>query len=146
MDQISGIGGAFIFSNDPDRLARWYSDHLGLKFEGAPGSGTYYQMFIGLDPGDTSRKLDTTFAIMKADIPLTSSMPDGDEPDNMYGDQPFMINLRVCDLDRLLADLAAKDIHPIKRQDESYGKFAWVRDADGNRIELYEPTAIPGES
>ncbi len=146
MSHISGIGGAFIFSNDPGRLARWYSDHLGLKFEGDPGSGTYYQMFFGLDPGDTSKKLDTTFAIMKANIPLGTSIPDGGEPENMYGDQPFMVNLRVRDLDRLLADLAAGNIHPIKRQNESYGKFAWVRDADGNRIELYEPISPPGES
>jgi len=146
MTHISGIGGAFIFSNDPERLAQWYSDNLGLKFEGDPKSGTYYRMFISLDPDDTSRKLDTTFAIMKATIPLESPIPDGSEPENMYGDQPFMINLRVHDLDRLLADIASRNIHPIKRQDESYGKFAWVRDADGNRIELYEPVAIPGES
>jgi catechol 2,3-dioxygenase-like lactoylglutathione lyase family enzyme len=146
MSHISGIGGAFVFSNDPDSLAQWYSDHLGLKFEGDPASGTYYQMFFGLDPGDTSRKLDTTFAIMKANIPLDRSIPKSGEPDNMYGDQPYMINLRVYDLDRLLADLAAKDIHPIKRQDESYGKFAWIRDADGNRVELYEPILPPSES
>jgi catechol 2,3-dioxygenase-like lactoylglutathione lyase family enzyme len=83
---------------------------------------------------------------MKATVPLQSARPDGPEPENMYGDQPFMINLRVHDLDTVLADLTAKDIHPIKRQDESYGKFAWIRDADGNRIELYEPLAPPGES
>ncbi len=146
MTHISGIGGAFIFSNDPDRLAQWYSDHLGMTFAGDPKSGTYYQMFFGLDPDDTSRKLDTTFAIMKATIPLETPIPDEGESENMYGDQPFMINFRVNDLDRLLADLAAGNIRPIKRQDESYGKFAWVRDADGNRIELYEPIVSPGES
>ncbi len=145
MNHISGIGGAFIFSNDPDRLARWYADHLGFTFEGAPDSGAYYQMFFGLDPNDASRKLDTTFAIMKATVPVEASIPDAGEPDNMYGDQPYMINIRVNDLDRLLADLATKNIHPIKRQDESYGKFAWVRDADGNRLELYEPLTPPAQ-
>lgn len=146
MNHISGVGGAFIFSNDPGRLARWYTDHLGLRFEGDAQSGTYYQMFFGLDPADPAKKLDTTFAIMKAIVPLQSSRPDGPEPENMYGDQPFMINLRVQDLDAVLADLAAKEIYPIKRQDESYGKFAWIRDADGIRIELYEPLTPPGES
>lgn len=146
MSHISGVGGAFIFSNDPGRLARWYTDHLAMRFEADAQAGTYYQMFFGLDPADPAKKLDTTFAIMQATVPLPSSKPDGPEPENMYGDQPFMINLRVRDLDSMLADLAAKDIHPIRRQDESYGTFAWIRDADGNRIELYEPLAPPGES
>lgn len=138
MNQINGIGGAFIFSNDAARLAKWYKDNLGIEFEGDPEYGAFYRVFFGLDPDDTSRKLDTTFSIMKA----TEILPErktGVEPESMYGDQPFMVNFRVTDLDGFLKDLAAKRIKPIKRQDESYGKFAWIRDIDGNRVELYEP-------
>jgi len=138
MNHINGIGGAFIFSNDAARLAQWYEDNLGMKFEGDPEYGAFYKVFFGLDPADTSRKLDTTFSIMKTVETLPERKVDV-EPDSMYGDQPFMVNFRVTDLDDFLKELAAKGIKPIKRQDESYGKFAWIRDIDGNRVELYEP-------
>jgi catechol 2,3-dioxygenase-like lactoylglutathione lyase family enzyme len=139
MKQINGVGGAFIFSNDARRLSEWYHKNLGLDFEGDEAYGAYYRVFFGLDPDNPSRKLDTTFAIMQARIDLPQSPAHDQEPDDMYGDQSFMINLRVNDLDQLLTDLGAGGITAIKRQDEDYGKFAWIRDVDGNRIELYEP-------
>jgi catechol 2,3-dioxygenase-like lactoylglutathione lyase family enzyme len=97
-------------------------------------------MFWALDPADHSRKLDTTFSIMRAAVPLPRR-GGGAEPESMYGDQPFMVNLRVRDLDAVLGYLAARGVHPLKREDCDYGRFAWVRDADGNRIELYQPLA-----
>lgn len=145
MNPINGIGGAFLFSNDATRLAQWYEDNLGFKFDGSAEYGAFYQMFYGLDPSDPQRKLDTTFSIMKATVPLPKRKIDS-EPDNMYGDQSFMVNFRVTDLDEFLKDLAAKGIEPIKRQDESYGKFAWIRDLDGNRVELYQPLIPPAAS
>jgi catechol 2,3-dioxygenase-like lactoylglutathione lyase family enzyme len=135
---IDGVGGAFIFSNDARRLASWYRDHLGMQFEGDPESGSFYQVFWGLDPEEATRKLDTTFSIMQATVELPRS-DGGAESDSMYGDQPFMVNLRVRDLDGLLEFLAARGVAPIKCRDYEYGRFAWVRDADGNRIELYQP-------
>ncbi len=57
----------------------------------------------------------------------------------MYGDQPFMVNLRVRDLGAVLDFLSSKGVEPIKRSDYDYGLFAWVRDGGGNRIELYQP-------
>jgi predicted enzyme related to lactoylglutathione lyase len=57
----------------------------------------------------------------------------------MYGDQPFMVNLRVRDIDAVLEHLAAKGVRQIKREEYDYGRFAWIRDLDGNRIELYQP-------
>ena len=53
-------------------------------------------------------------------------------------EQPFMINLRVDDLDGMLANLAAKGIEPLGRQDEDYGNFAWIMDPDGVKIELWQ--------
>ena len=134
---IDGVGGAFIFSCDPDRLAGWYQEHLGLSFERA-GEGTFYQMFWGVDLEDPSRKMDTTFAIMRASVPFPKH-EGGPEPESMYGDQPFMVNLRVRDIEKVLDHLASLGVEPIQRQDDEYGRFAWIRDADGNRIELYEP-------
>ncbi len=138
---VEGVGGAFIFSNQAERLAAWYEAHLGLKFEQAGEGGAFYQMFWALDPQDRTRKLDTTFSIMPARVPLPQREP-GPEPEEMYGDQSFMVNLRVRDLDATLTHLAAKGVTPIKREDYDYGRFAWVRDPDGNRVELYQP--LPG--
>ena len=138
MTFVEGIGGAFIFSKDPTRLATWYTDNLGLEFEGDAKNGVYYQVFWALDPDDPNHKMDTTFSIMRAtkDFANPATSP---EPDNMYGDQPFMVNVRVRDIDALISHLGSKGIDPIKRMDEVYGRFAWIRDADGNRVELYEP-------
>lgn len=140
MSLIDGLGGAFVFSNDAEKLARWYGDHLGFEFEGSVEFGAFYQVFVGLDPENAQRKMDTTFAIMQSKVELES--PAVDEGfDSMYGDQPFMINLRVRDLAAVLAHLAEKGVEPIKQTDEGYGLFAWVHDGDGNRIELYQPVA-----
>ncbi len=139
---IDGVGGTFLFSNDPRQLAAWYTDNLGVRFEyvGDPETGPYGHVYYGLDPDDRERKLDTTFAIMRARPPLPRWTPDR-ESDDMYGGQPFMLNLRVRDLEAVLAHLAAKGVMPLKREDYPYGRFAWVRDADGNRVELYQPLA-----
>ena len=138
MNHISGVGGAFIFSSDPKRLADWYAEHFGFVFESIADYGAFYQVFWGLDPESPKRKLDTTFSIMRAKTPFPTRKK-GPEPTDMYGDQPFMLNLRVNDLHALLTHLAAKGVKPLKREDEEYGRFAWVRDLDGNRVELYEP-------
>ena len=59
----------------------------------------------------------------------------------MYGDQHFMVNLRVTDLESLLERLGARVETILGRQDEGeYGLFAWLYDPDGNRVELYEPS------
>ncbi len=115
-----------------------------MEFEGSEEFGAFYRVFWAVDPDNSSRKLDTTFSIMKAGIPLERRVPQ-EEPEQMYGDQPFMVNLRVLDLDALLEHLAAKGVRPIRRQDESYGRFAWIRDGDGNRVELYQPLSGAGE-
>lgn len=140
MALIDGVGGAFVFSNDAERLANWYRDHLGFEFEGSAEFGAFYQMFWALDPDDTERRIDTTFAIMQSKVDLDSAAPES-EPDSMYGDQPFMVNLRVRDLAAVLEHLSEKGVEPIKREDEGYALFAWIRDGDGNRVELYQPVA-----
>ena len=135
---IDGVGGAFVFSNDPERLADWYREKLGMVFEGSAEADAFYQMFWCVDPADHSRKMDTTFSIMQATIELPQR-GGGPEPESMYGDQPFMVNLRVRDLDTVIDHLSLRGVEPIMRSDYEYGLFAWVRDADGNRVELYQP-------
>jgi predicted enzyme related to lactoylglutathione lyase len=64
-------------------------------------------------------------------------------PDTKYfgsGGQSFMVNFRVDDLDQLLVQLAAAEVRiDPKREDYSYGRFAWIWDPEGNRVELWEP-------
>ncbi|MEM6783575.1 MAG: VOC family protein [Bacteroidota bacterium] len=144
MSHVSGLGGAFIFSQDPKRLADWYTEHVGLPFEGSVEFGAFYHQFWSRHLDDTERRLDTTFAIMQAKADFPAPIVRGEV--ETYGDQPFMVNLRVDDLDALLSSLEAKEVEVLARQDESYGKFAWVRDADGHRVELYQPMKPPPDS
>ena len=148
MSLIDGVGGAFIFSADPKRLADWYGEHLGIEFEGSEEFGAFYVRYVATDPDDADWVMDTTFAIMKAKRPVPRmASNDGVEQGDMYGDQPFMVNLRVRDLDAVLAHLAERGVEPLRRDDEGYALFAWIRDAEGNRVELYQPRpeAVPAE-
>ncbi|REJ85507.1 MAG: VOC family protein [Acidobacteria bacterium] len=140
MSHVQGVGGAFVFARDLEKLAGWYRDVLGFEFEGGEEFGAYYKIFWALAADGSGRRVDTTFAVMRAKREFPSWAEARDE-DDMYGDQPFMVNLRVDDLDATLADLRAKDVAVLKESDEGYAKFAWIRDAEGNRIELYEPRA-----
>ena len=140
MSLIDGVGGAFIFSEDPKRLADWYAEHLGIEFEGGEEFGAFYVRYVAADPDDAAWIMDTTFAIMKAKAPVARMAPnEGAEQGDMYGDQPFMVNLRVRDLDAVLAHLAERGVEPLRRDDEGYALFAWIRDGEGNRVELYQP-------
>jgi catechol 2,3-dioxygenase-like lactoylglutathione lyase family enzyme len=138
MNLIEGIGGAFLFSPEPERLAHWYRDILGFAL--AEGEGTArYEVFWGIDPEEPTRRMDTVFSIMQAKIELPSYAPEGEEPTDMYGDQPFMLNVRTRDIDKLVEHLESKGVEPIGREDHDYGRFTWVRDPDGNRVEVYQP-------
>ncbi|MEL7369037.1 MAG: VOC family protein [Myxococcota bacterium] len=140
MDFLDGLGGTFIISPDPASLAAWYSRCFGFKFEQFGSS--HHQTFWTLDPAEPSRRVDTHFAIMAAKVPVPS-FEQKEEPSDMYGDQPFMLNLRIRDMDGLLTHLEQLEVPIIKKEDESYGRFAWVRDPDGHRIELYQPLSPP---
>lgn len=111
-----GLGGVFFRSQDPDSLAAWYKEHFGIPYgqkEGPwfPQSGP---VVMSPFPKDT---------------------------DYFGGPQEVMVNFRVADLDAFLADLAGSGIHEVKEQEtmEDVGRFAWVCDPEGRRIELWEP-------
>ena len=129
MARVTGIGGVFLRSKDPKRLTAWYAEHLGVVVT------EWGVSFAWTDevPKGTGMTAWSTF-------------PDDTK---YFGDDPrqTMINYRVDDLDALLAKLAAAGvwIDP-KRQDEGYGKFAWIKDCDGNRLELWQPLPEEGSS
>lgn len=119
MKRVTGIGGVFFKAEDPKRLYQWYEEHLGLKRE-PDGSGVVF-------PGQSGAM--TVWSIFKKDTTYFGP-----------GQQSVMINYTVDDLDGLLATLRKEgvEIDP-KREDYDYGRFAWIVDPEGNRIDLWEP-------
>lgn len=117
MARITGLGGVFYKVANPERTRAWYQEHLGIGGEwGAtfPFKADEAEAFSLLSPFKTETEY---FA--------PSSLP-------------FMLNLRVDDLDGMLADLATKGIEALGRQDEDYGRFAWILDCDGVKVELWQ--------
>lgn len=124
MQRVTGIGGVFFKSPDPKALTEWYRVHLGLEV--GPWGGVAFRWSGPDHPGGVGT---TAWHPFKADTdyfaPSTSS---------------FMINYRVADLHGLLAALRAEGCQVEDKVDESeYGKFGWVIDPDGNKVELWEP-------
>lgn len=118
--RVTGIGGVFICSPDPQRLKDWYAKHLGIEI------GPYGTTFNWSDDA----KGTTSWSVFKQ----------GTDYMKPAQDRTFMINYRVLDLHGLLYWLEQEGVEVIgKMQEEPYGKFAWVLDCDGNKIELWEP-------
>jgi|GEM_PF-110272 len=137
MTFIKGIGGAFIFSHRPKQLAEWYTRYLGMEFEADDVYESIYHTFLTGTEESKNCKIVTSFSIIKAQHQFTRKIPD-DEPDLMYGDQPFMINFRASNLTQLVGKLKDIGIRIIKQEEEEHGHFVWLRDLDGNRVELFE--------
>lgn len=124
MARITGIGGVFFKSTkDNAALAAWYRDHLGLHLENWGGAILKWPDDKAEDGGLTVWTVAASDSEWFA--PSTSS---------------FMINYRVDDLDGLLSQLQDAGV-PILAGPESHenGKFAWIMDPDGNKVELWEP-------
>lgn len=123
MARVTGVGGVFLRSTDPERLARWYADNLGLQ--------------VGVDRMAILRW--TEAQPPETGMTVWSAFP----ADTAYfgpGQQPVMVNYRVDDLSALLQQLEAAGVWvDPKREDHDYGHFAWILDCDGNRVELWQP-------
>lgn len=124
MKRVTGIGGIFFKSSDPARLGAWYRDHLGLDVN--DWGGAIFQW-----GGSNSESGMTIWSIFGRD---TDKM----DP----GTASFMLNFRVDNLDMLLAALRAEGCNVLDNVESSdFGKFGWVIDPDGNKVELWEPPA-----
>lgn len=127
MERVLGIGGIFLKARDPQALAAWYRDHLGIAIDQDQTYGTFAAGTAGGAPEQavwSAFPMETTYF-----APSTA---------------PFMVNYRVADLDRMLAQLrAAGAVVEEKTQEHGYGRFGWAMDPEGNRFELWEP-AGPG--
>jgi predicted enzyme related to lactoylglutathione lyase len=126
MKRVTSIGGIFFKAKDPKRLSQWYQQHLGLKPAEAAENSVNFKWREQEDP---TKEGMTVWALFPQDTEYFN-------PANA----PFMINYRVDDLDALLEALGREGvtIDP-KRENYDYGRFAWIIDPEGNRIELWEP-------
>ena len=125
MKHVTGIGGIFFKSDDPKKLYEWYETHLGIERE-PYGSGSIFEW---RDLNDPNRTGTTIWSVFPRDAKNFGP-----------GGKSFMINYRVDDLDGLLDELKKKGVEVGPRpEDSEYGRFAWITDPDGNRIELWEP-------
>ncbi len=126
MERVIGVGGIFFKSNDPEKLAAWYRKHLGLNVEDWGGVSFQEGTSAEHEPRRQSHLVWSPFA---ADT--TYFAP---------SEKPFMINFRVHDLAALLKQLRDEGVSVDEKMEESeFGKFAWIMDPEGARIELWEP-------
>ena len=115
---VTGIGGLFFRSSDPEGRAAWYRTHLGIDAGGD--------------------------AVWQQDAGMTAFAPFAADSDYFAADQSFMLNLRVDDLDALVTSLEAAGIDVDRRPEwetTDYGRFARMHDPEGLPIELWEPPA-----
>lgn len=124
MAKITGIGGVFLkCKGDSAALSAWYQTHLGMPLESWGGAVLRWPDDKAEDQGLTVWNLASR-----------------DSQWFQPSDSAFMINYRVDDLDALLAQLRAADVAVIAGpESHENGKFAWIMDPDGNKVELWEP-------
>lgn len=122
--KVEDVGGVFIFSTDPKRLAEWYQDKLGIQLVHNADEGNYYCVFVRSKvPG-----ANTVFAIKPAKSTVSSEK------------NQFMVNFRVNDFDGVIERLKSKGVSIERTQDyPSFGRFGWIKDLDGNPIEFWQP-------
>lgn len=124
MKKVTGIGGVFFKCNDVDSTRQWYERHLGIP------SGEYGGHFEWRDAEHPeSGKKYTAWNPFRQDSNYFDP-----------GEQEFMINYRVEDLEKLIGEMTANGVRQIGEIEYyPYGKFAWIIDCDGRKVELWEP-------
>ena len=126
---IANIGGTFIYSKNPLRLAEWYRDHLGLEFEGSEENKAYYASLFYKDI-QSGKKAYIAWSILE-----NKNRPDLTE-------KVFCINYRINHLEKLVKQLIERGLEVNGPEEYPEGKFAWITDPDGNPVELWEDTTL----
>ena len=126
---IDGIGGVFLFSNDAKRLVAWYRDCFGMVPAGEDSEcDSIYKTFEYRDLENPEIKRTIVWAIMPTDQDIRDKPRTG------------KVNYLVKNMGEVLSHLKSKGVAIDKSEEYPYGKFAWVKDPDGNQIELWEPS------
>ena len=125
MQRVTGIGGIFFQAKDPVALRSWYQKHLGIDVQDWGGAA-----FRWADAAGNPMNGTTIWSVSDASSNF--------DP----GTASFMVNYRVADLHSLIRELRAEGCNVLDKTDDSeYGKFGWVLDPEGNKVELWEPPA-----
>jgi len=128
MKRVTGIGGIFFYAQDPKALGEWYKRHLGIDVQTWGGAAFDWRDDSGQPTGGT-----TAWCISAADSNAFAP-----------GSKPFVVNYRVHDLPALLQALRDEGCNVLDKTDDSeFGKFGWVIDPEGNKVELWQPP--PGQ-
>ena len=124
MKRVTGIGGIFFKAKDPAALRAWYKTHLGIDVQEWGGAA-----FSWTDDEGNPVKGTTAWSVNAADTDYFSPST-----------APFMVNYRVADLAALLQALRDEGCNVLEKTDDSeFGKFGWVIDPEGNKVELWQP-------
>jgi predicted enzyme related to lactoylglutathione lyase len=128
MKRVTGIGGVFFKAKDPEALRVWYQLHLGIDVQEWGGAAFSWTDAEGKPAGGT-----TIWTIAEAGGDYFAP-----------SEASFMVNYRVADLHGLLGALRSEGCNVLEKVEESeFGKFGWVIDPEGNKVELWEPP--PGQ-
>jgi predicted enzyme related to lactoylglutathione lyase len=125
MKRVTGLGGVFFKTSDPKKIKEWYGKHLGLPVDEYGASFKW----IEVDKPDAKEPAVTAWSTF-------------DEKTKYFepSQKPFMFNYRVENLVELLKVLKEEGIEIVGEiQEYPYGKFGWIMDPDGNKVELWEP-------
>ena len=126
MKRVTGIGGIFFKAKDAPALQDWYKRHLGIDVQAWGGASFDWTDADGKPTGGTTAWL------------IASEESKQFAPSNAL----FMVNYRVEDVHALVAALKEEGCNVLDKIDDSeYGKFAWVIDPEGNKVELWQPPA-----
>ncbi len=124
MRRVTGIGGIFFSAKDPKALGAWYKTHLGIDVQ--PWGGAAFEW---ADADGNALKGTTAWSVEPNDG--THFAP---------SKSTFMVNYRVEDLTALLNALREEGCNVLEKTDDGeYGKFGWVMDPEGNKVELWQP-------
>lgn len=122
MTRVTGVGGIFLRAKDPKMLRAWYKKHLGIDVQEWGGAS-----FRWTDSSGQPIAGKTAWFV-------------GDGKNFAPSTASFMVNYRVSDLDGLLSALRAEGCDVLEKTEQSeFGKFGWVMDPEGNKVELWQP-------
>jgi predicted enzyme related to lactoylglutathione lyase len=123
MKRVTGLGGVFFKCDDPEKMKKWYADHLGIL------SDQYGGKFEWRDKDESDKLCITAWSPFSKKTTYFSP-----------SEKDFMFNYRVDNLEALLAQLRDEGVEVIGEPEIfEYGKFGWIMDPEGNKIELWEP-------
>jgi predicted enzyme related to lactoylglutathione lyase len=121
--KVIGIGGVFFKTEDAEATRAWYAKHLGIESE------KWGAVFPWRRADGSNEETSTAWNPFKKDTTYFGN-----------GQQSYMINYQVENLDELLATLRSEGVHVFEETDDSeFGKFGWILDGEGNRVELWQP-------